>query len=220
MKRIDSKLFALKFKTVTDEEKKTEQDRRNRDSATNALRASGCPSRVIAALVGLDETEPMRSAREFVAAPRDEKWWLVMLGNVGSGKSTAAAWAARMLLFRLCLAEQPGGTHREHCRWLTGAELGRIYTHDRDAARDWEALKRASVLVIDDLGTEGADSRSAEALWELVEARTNNIWPTVLTSNLTASEFKKRYGERIADRIRSCSVILESRGVSLRGVVK
>ena len=212
MKRLDKEMLTRVFPAMTPEQeaaREAEQERRNKSAAHNALRLSGCPARVVASLAELTDTQPLLSARAFIAAPRDEKWWHVMLGSVGSGKSTAAAWAARMLLLRLKLAEQPSGTHRERCRWLTGAELGRIYTHDRDLARDWEALKRSSVLVVDDLGTEGADSRSAEALWELVEARTGNTWPTILTSNLTAGEFKRRYGDRIADRIRACAVIME-----------
>lgn len=194
-----------------------EQKRRNRDAAQRALKAGRCPARLIAALSDLKETRPLGAARALIASPRDERWFLVLLGGVGTGKSTAAAWAARQLLFRQSLAEQPSGTHREFCRWLTGAELGRLYTHDRDEARDWEATKRASVLVLDDLGTEGADARLGEALWELVEARTANVWPTIITSNLGAAAFKKRYGDRIADRVRSCAIILEGNAQSLRG---
>lgn len=193
-----------------------ERDRLARVAASNALKRSGCPAVTFEALSATHPTPALEKAQEFKARPRSEVFGLVLLGTTGIGKSVAAAYAARWCLYEFRLSEQPSGSAREWARWFTGAELGRLYTHDRDDRRDWEKLKTCGVLVLDDLGTEAADARVGEALWELVDARTGNRRPTIISANLKAAEFKARYGDRVADRLRPCSIVLEGSGASLR----
>ena len=74
------------------------------------------------------------------------------------------------------------------------------------------------MLAIDELGTEPLDAlgRWLADLDELVDARTARGRQTVATTNLSGTDFKARYGERIADRIRGSGRFIETRAASLR----
>lgn len=194
-----------------------ELDKRRRQSAHNALKASGCPKVTLEALSALGASDSMEQAKAYRLEARVEVYCAAWLGPTGIGKSVAAADAARWSVYEMNPDSRPSGSTRELCRWVTGAELGRVYTHDRDQARDWDRLKAACVVVLDDLGTEAHDGRSAESLWELVDSRLGNKRPTMLTSNLRLAEFSKRYGPRILDRLKGCAMVFEGSGKSLRG---
>jgi len=69
--------------------------------------------------------------------------------------------------------------------------------------------------VIDDFGVEYADQRGvlASIVDELIDRRYGDRRATIICTNLTATEFRKRYGDRVADRLREAGrfrVISES----------
>ena len=85
--------------------------------------------------------------------------------------------------------------------FVRAVALARWNKYDAD---EMKQLLDASALVIDDLGVEYSDQKGAFAslLDEVIDHRYGNQAPTLITTNLTAKEFKERYGERIADRLR------------------
>ena len=87
--------------------------------------------------------------------------------------------------------------------FMRGNALAR---YDRFNESAMGALLGASRLVLDDIGTEYLDERGAylSLLDELIDVRYSQELPIVITTNLTAPEFKGRYGSRIARRIREC----------------
>ena len=159
-------------------------------------------------------------------------WWagdstcLVLSGTRGCGKTTAAAW---------CVAQPPReDPYRARDAWLRGAISPRAYRSplfldvsklQRASRYDEERMldvEMAATLAIDDLGMEYADAKgSFAALFDaLFNVRYADQLKTVITTNLTAVDFKARYGERVADRIRECGVYIELDEQSLRGRVE
>lgn len=177
------------------------EDKRRKEAVDRRaeLKRYGISERVLKVVLDGNpvETEAVKLLR--AAFARDEKICLVVLqGGVGCGKSCSAAlWAI------------------EHgARWITAKDLARTSTYDDD----FRSVERARRLVIDDLGTEYADQKGffLSNLDGLIDARYADELPTVITTNVSAAEFKSRYGERIADRIRGSGAWVEVGGGSLR----
>lgn len=125
-------------------------------------------------------------ALTYARALHDGKGVLLLLqGNKGCGKSTAAAWVLR---------QRPG-------LWVDAPDLERPPTSDGDATD--HDLATTPFLVIDDLGTEySTDKKFAERRINVaISKREANLLPTLLTANISTEEFKARYGDRIASRI-------------------
>jgi DNA replication protein DnaC len=70
-----------------------------------------------------------------------------------------------------------------------------------DAEGDIEKYFSCDLLIIDDLGTEVNNQFTTSCLYNVIESRLNRGRPTVISTNLTQDEFRKRYWDRIASRI-------------------
>ena len=128
---------------------------------------------------------------------------LVMAGDVGRGKTVAAAW---WLLV---------AAHQRRPLFVSAARLSRWDRYDNDAM---DRLLLASRLVIDDLGEEFNDTKGnfLAVLDETIADRVANRRPTVITTNLTLDAFTERYGIRIRDRIRESGRWQSFAGPSMR----
>ena len=164
------------------------------------LLGRGIPGRVADLLLRdeLEATEAMGWARAFLQARRTIA---VFSGKSGTGKTVAAAWL---------VARSPGGV------FLAVSQLARSSRY-RDEEMD--PLERCPLLAIDDLGTEFVDEKGSfmSTLDGLINARYADDLRTVITTNLPAEAFKRRYGVRIEERIRESGRFLELKGESLRG---
>lgn len=112
---------------------------------------------------------------------------LILVGGVGAGKTLAALEA---------LVRVPGDM--VHAR-----ELARRYDpwgDDRNGnVRPLDLRHR--LIVLDDLGTERADPRFQPALEDLVDFRQGNGLRTLITTNVSAGDIRRLYGDRVADRL-------------------
>lgn len=125
-------------------------------------------------------------------------------GGPGSGKTTAGAvWLADLVMERSSWSGIDGAlpAFRAKAMFVTAAKLSRWPRYDDDAMN---RILKSTRLVIDDLGAEYVDKSGSylSLLDEVINERYANKRATLLTTNLRADEFKDRYGERIADRIR------------------
>ncbi len=139
-------------------------------------------------------------------AQQDGAALVVLSGNPGVGKTTAAAlW--------LIGGWQPG------CLFVKAATLSRWDCYDRE---QMDLLLDAPRMVIDDLGVEYADQkgRFLSVLTEVLDTRYDRALPTVMTTGLSAIEFKDRYRERISDRIRESGRFISIAGASMRGAAQ
>ena len=116
---------------------------------------------------------------------------LVLSGPKGCGKTAAVTWWAAQ--------------RRDRVRFVRAARFASTSRYDRDARAerdDWYS----GPLVVDDLGAEYADNKGnlIADVDELIDVFYSEMLPLVVTTNCTVEQFRERYGERVADRLREC----------------
>lgn len=193
------------------------------------LEGRGIPAKYIDHLLAgkLLDTTAMQTARAFLGDP--EMRILVLSGSKGCGKTLAASWIAAqespdVFFDRARYRATPVWPNDLHPRFIDAAQLARLPRYESEIM---VPLERCSMLVIDDLGMEYADKKGAfhSLLDGLINSRYAARVRTVITTNVSAKvnperpgeDFKARYGERIADRIREDGRFMEIAEPSLRG---
>lgn len=69
-------------------------------------------------------------------------------------------------------------------------------------------LENADLLILDDLGTEEDNRWTRAIIYEIIEKRNASKLPVIITTNISLSKLKERYGERIFSRlVKMCSFI-------------
>ncbi|GFH94227.1 primosomal protein DnaI [Lachnospiraceae bacterium] len=135
---------------------------------------------------------------------------LIFWGPVGTGKSFTAACIANELL-----AEQIPVIMTSFVKILQN-----LQAHPDEAAYI-SMLNNASLLVLDDLGTERNTDYALEKVYNVIDSRSREAKPMVLTTNLTLSEMLEvediRY-KRIYDRIFETCLPVEVSGESFRKI--
>jgi DNA replication protein DnaC len=147
------------------------------------------------------------AAREFA---EDPDGWLVLTGPYGCGKTHLAAAIANfradqghMLMFEVV------PDLLDHLR----AAFGPRSTVSLD--RRFEEVKNASLLILDDLGTQNMTPWVREKLYQLFNHRYNAELPTVITTPEMKDEMDERLRSRMMDR--RLSVICAITAPSYRG---
>ena len=125
---------------------------------------------------------------------------LMLYGQVGNGKTTMAKAACSMIntLYHSAL------THECKSVWqISALDLAVIARNDSER---FERIKKTEMLFIDDLGCEPVTVKSwgneLTPVVELLYHRYDKQLFTIISSNLSDSDFKERYGDRIDDRMR------------------
>lgn len=162
--------------------------------------SAGFPRR---ALEAADRADPSTDAMRKAAAWRQRGGDLLVLsGKAGCGKTVAATWLASEL-----------APYR--ARFGCATEFATSSRYHEEARERWFS---AECLVLDDLGMEYADNKGSFVgdLDALINAYYADRRKLIITTNCTASDFKTRYGERIADRVREAGEFIWCGGESLR----
>lgn len=150
-------------------------------------------------------TEAMRWVRKFADQldSAEPKTMLVLSGAPGAGKTAAASW---LLMER--------GDARS-----VFVDISKLTRWERFKESAMDKLESATVLCIDDMGSEFMDEKGAlrSLLDGIINARYNERLPTVLTTNMRSGPFAERYGARIADRLREAGRFIELESPSMRG---
>ena len=129
-------------------------------------------------------------------------------GGPGVGKSFALSYA-------LCEAFQ----HGQSIAKVSGRRLLR----DGDRGDLWAIYQRSDVLVIDDIDKAVASETAASVLWEVLDSRASRRLYTMITANVTGSEWARtweagissRYVQPSMDRLLPC-VGIKCGGTNLR----
>jgi DNA replication protein DnaC len=138
-------------------------------------------------LLGISDTKVhprFRKTTALVTAEASTHDLLVLCGGTGVGKSGAAAiWVWKR-----------GGI------WRTAEEIQALDRYDRP---NWNAVRGAAALVIDELGTELDDEKGhwRNRLDNIVTWRYDHRLPTCLTSNLLLLPTRTLLGARICSRL-------------------
>jgi len=180
--------------------------------ALDALLRWMVPARIADVIAGgLRETEAVKTVRRW-----HSRTFLTLCGPAGVGKSVAAGVGLQRGPLGPCPFATPqgpdGARYWPHApTWTRAAFVGRGF----DALPT--SLRRASVLVIDDLGDEADSPHARSRISELICERDDLRARTIITSNMTAEDIGRRYGRRFADRLGKHGWIVPVRGESLRG---
>lgn len=128
---------------------------------------------------------------------RGEFTTLVATAAPGRGKSFAATWAVAEI--------------QERSLWLPASHV-RV---------GWDDVRRSAekipVLILDDLGEEGASEWGQKEVSTLLQNRHDSGRRTMITTNLTRPDVATRYGERLISRWSDESArIVSIAGIDLR----
>lgn len=150
--------------------------------------------------------------REYTAAFGVNSDSLLLFGATGIGKT------------HLCLAIARG---------VTEQGFGVVYGSVQPLVRRLEAerfgreqgdsesqLISCDLLVLDDLGMEFDTPFSRACLYDILNARLLEGRPTVVSTNLSISAMKERYGDQIASRISGGFVPLHCVGSDIRQIIR
>ena len=137
---------------------------------------------------------------------------LVLFGGTGLGKTHLSSAVARGVIergydvFYVSAVSMISDFERERFGNSSGGEAGvdtnRYFTCD--------------LLIIDDLGTEVNNQFTTSVLYNLINTRLNKRQSTVINTNLTQDEFRKRYWDRITSRVLGEYTVLPFLGTDIR----
>ncbi|MBQ8642643.1 MAG: ATP-binding protein [Clostridia bacterium] len=104
-------------------------------------------------------------------------------------------------------------------------EILAVYEEDRfshgegiqhQRGRTVESLLECDLLIMDDLGTELTNQFTVSSLYSMINTRINRGKSTIINTNLTQSEIRSRYTDRIASRLFGEYKPLLFKGVDVR----
>ena len=137
---------------------------------------------------------------------------IAMFGNTGLGKThLSSAMAARII-------ESGYDVYYAGASAMFGDfEINRFGSASSfEAEGDIEKYFSCDLLIIDDLGVEVSNQFTVSCLYNVINTRLNRHKPTVINTNLTQEEFRKRYWDRIASRVFGEYTLLPFVGVDVR----
>lgn len=136
---------------------------------------------------------------------------LILWGDVGTGKSYAAACIANYLL-----------DHKTPVVMTSFVKILAAIQKERDQEeRIISRLNRAKLVIFDDLGAERDTSFGIEKVYSIVDERYRKQLPMILTTNLTLDQMKRETDirfSRIYDRIFETCYPMQFTGPSWRRV--
>lgn len=145
---------------------------------------------------------------------RDPYNWLVLIGDVGCGKTHLAAavanYAHAELNMRPIFAVVPDLLDYLRAAFAPNSET-RYETR-------FDAVRTADLLILDDLGTENTTAWAKEKLFQIVNHRYMERLPTVVTTNVDPERIETRIRSRLFDVSLSTPVFLEAADFRTRGI--
>ncbi len=139
---------------------------------------------------------------------------LVFFGGTGLGKthlSSAVAAAVIEAGHDVCYVSAVG--------LVSDFEFNRFGNRSTGGASvpsDTERYYDCDLLIIDDLGTEVANQFTTSVLYDLINTRLSRHRSTVISTNLTQEEFRRRYWDRITSRVLGEYTVLPFLGKDIR----
>ena len=146
-----------------------------------------------------DATKSCKQVKKFLEG---DEVFLLLTGSIGIGK-TYACYAG-------IIEREEGGVYHKAVRL---SQL--LFTDKRKTIQD---IEDTGLLVLDDIGTEIITDKQwfDSILGSLIDYRYEWMRKTIITTNLTVTDFSKRYGERITSRLSESGSAREFIGKDIR----
>lgn len=137
---------------------------------------------------------------------------LVLFGGTGLGKTHLSTAVAREVIDKGYDVYYTGAV-----QMLADFEYQRFgNTTAGDEANDTSRYFDCDLLIIDDLGTELSNQFTASVLYNVINTRLSRKQATIINSNLSQADFRKRYWDRITSRVFGEYLVLPFVGTDIR----
>ena len=136
------------------------------------------------------ETEHLAAVTDFA---RTRKGFLVMLGEVGTGKTHLAVGVMRAFV-------RPVLFRQNALLRALRQTYGNPYAEDPIAA-----CQGADLFVLDEIGVSSGGRDEYPMIHEILDHRYAEFKPTVITGNGTVEQFREILGDRLVDRVRQAA---------------
>lgn len=139
---------------------------------------------------------------------------MILKGPVGTGKTSLA-----VAILQEVIQTHGGGLFIPMASLLDN--LLTMSKGERDEYMRFENRVRSTpLLVLDDLGAEYENNWVRTKVDAIITERCNRLLPIIITTNLKAEEIMSTYQERVYDRLKGCSLIVNFTGASMRKAPK
>lgn len=148
--------------------------------------------------------------------PKADGESLFLVGPVGTGKSHLA----RAILAEMIRLHKISGLAATVPNLMDDLRPG---ANDNRRSEQMELLKTVPLLVLDDLGAQKTTEWVTERLFVIINARYDDLLPTIITSNIYLEELRQLPGwDRLVDRIveMARAVRMAGRNYRIKGRVK
>lgn len=149
-------------------------------------------------------------ANSFVPGKSDS---FLFIGATGLGKTHLSSAVARVLI------ERGAYVVYESSITLFGDFEARRFGgngYNNETGDDIERYNDCDLLIIDDLGCEVTNNFTLSCLYNIINNRIMRHKSTIINTNLSQSELRKRYSDRIISRILGEYIPLNFRGLDVR----
>ncbi len=153
------------------------------------------------------------AVRDFCAGPQT---FCLILGGAGSGKTVAVSEALLNSKMRWGDKGESWAYSPREARFVMASDLARLSYFDTESQKVLGRAERRKWLVLDDVGSELITDTWRSNFTDIITARNSARLKTLITSNLTADDFKAKYDNRIISRIRGNGVVIVSGTTDLR----
>ena len=139
---------------------------------------------------------------------------LLFQGGTGLGKTFLSACIARTV------ADKGFSVCYDTASSAIDAFEEKKFSHDADAAVKVERMLSCDLMILDDLGTEMPTPMAISALYTLINTRLVNGKKTVISTNCSDDDLKKRYSQQICSRLDGEYLKLRFVGRDIRAIKK
>ena len=188
-----------------------EQDAMRKQTAFNAYKKSGVPSKFFETTLGTysattdEEVKNKSVVVDFAGAPSNRV--LILCGRNGTGKTSLGCGVIR----------QYGGVYTTSSDLCIEYEAATSYHAERTRNEILKYYARAKMLVLDECGKYTLNQNIEQFLLAyLISARYENNLATVLITNSNKKEFVEFLGKSVFDRLTEVCTTLEFTGESKR----
>lgn len=126
---------------------------------------------------------------------------IVLFGATGTGKTFLTHCVAGELI-----------RHEKSCIYITSPQLFDImrdFSFDHENRNEFNSLFSSDLLIIDDLGAENTSNFVISGLFRILNERSLQKAPVMISTNLSLKELQSTYTERIISRLVGSSDFLQ-----------